>query len=334
MINKALLTRLPERTAIDIKSMTIKTDWDSAFWQLSAELGSDSALDLLDPTPDGPIEVEVNINDHLFNLQIESGGGSRGFGSRSRSVNGRSLTAQLAAPEAPTQTKIFTSNYTAKQIVDEELDNTGFSATMTPEDWLVPADVYSYNNKTPMQVIREVADACGAFILAGMATQTMAIEPRYKEKPWELDTATPDVIIPAAMCKTISYSWDVRPEYNGVYLIGEAGGISTRVIRDGSAGDKLAQSVTDKLMTATDPAYARARTIIGGSGKWKKYQLELPVFYTPTVPGIIQPGMLLQYDDTASSWIGVVTAVSVNAGRSDGVLKVRQTVDVERYLGD
>ncbi|EKD40135.1 MAG: hypothetical protein ACD_75C00164G0004, partial [uncultured bacterium] len=95
MLNTAYLTRLPERTPIDITGMTIGTDWDSLYWTLKATIGSDASLALLEPTEDGPILVEAAINGHLWQFQVDKWTKGEAFGSNSRSIDGRSISAQL-----------------------------------------------------------------------------------------------------------------------------------------------------------------------------------------------------------------------------------------------
>lgn len=185
-----------------------------------------------------------------------------------------------------------------------------------------------------MAVIKGIADTCRAMVQTHMVNQSIAIKPRYKVKPWLLASATPDFIIPAAMASRVDGEWSERPEFNSVYVSGEAGGISATVSRNGSAGDLSAPMVTEKLITAIEPATALGIVILGESGKWSKYRIELPVFTPPDIPGIILPGSIIEYNLGLSAWRGFVSAVSATAARTKAGLKVRQTIDVERYHGN
>lgn len=334
MLNTTSLTRLPERTPVDITSMTISTDWDSLYWTFSATVGSDAALALLEPTEDGPIIVEAAINGHLWKLQAESWTTGHTFGRKSRSISGRSLSAQLGAPMAEIRTYTETNQRTAAQLIAYELEDTGWSAVMNIDDWLVPANVHSYQDQTPMAVIKMIADTCRAMVQTSMAAETLAIKPRYRVKPWLLAAATPDIIIPASMAGKVDGGWDERPFFNSVFVAGEAGGISATVTREGSAGDLSAPMITSKLITAVEPATALGIAVLGGSGKWSKHRIELPVFTPPAVPGIILPGSIIEYNLGTSSWRGFVSAVSATSQRTKEGLKVRQTIDVERYHGN
>ncbi|KJR97215.1 MAG: hypothetical protein VR65_06265 [Desulfobulbaceae bacterium BRH_c16a] len=335
MLNTAYLTRLPERTPIDITGMTIGTDWDSLYWTLKSSVGSDAALALLEPTEDGPILVEAAINGHPLKFQVDTWAKNEAFGSRSRSIDGRSISAQLGAPMAEIRTYTEAEARTAQQLMAYELENTGWSVVFDGlDDWLVPGGIHCYQDQTPMQVIKAIADTCRAIVQTDMVAQTIRIKPRYKVAPWQLASAVPDYIIPASMASRIDGGWDARPYFNAVYLAGEAGGISATVTRTGTAGDRQAPMVTSKLITAVEPARALGIATLGASGKWSKHRIELPVFAPPAAPGIILPGSIIEYNLGASSWKGFVAAVSVSAPRAREGLKVRQTIDVERYHGN
>ena len=335
MLNTSYLTRLPERTPIDITGLTIGTDWDSLYWTLKANVGSDAALALLEPTEDGPILVEAAVNGHLWKFQIDRWAFGEAFGSKSRSVDGRSISAQLGAPMAEIRTYTEAEARNAQQLMAYELENTGWSVAFEGlDDWLVPGGIHCYQDQTPMQVIKGIADTCRGIVATDMIAQTIRIRPRYKVKPWQLASAVPDLVIPASMAARVDGEWDERPFFNAVDVAGEAGGISATVTREGTAGDLQAPMVTSKLITAVEAARALGIAVLGSSGKWSKHRIELPVFAAPNVPGVIQPGSIIEYNLGTSSWKGFVTAVSVSAPRTREGLKVRQTIDVERYHGN
>jgi hypothetical protein len=338
MLNSAFLTRLPESTAIDANPITIGTDWDSMYWTIRAGIGRDAHLAMLESTPDGPIIVESEINGHFWNFQVDSWGTSDAFASKSRTISGRSVSAQLGAPMAEVRTRTETSARTALQLMNDELEYTDWTVVFDGlDDWLVPGNVLSYSDMTPMAVIKTIADAAGAMVQTDMAAQTIRIKKRHPAPPWLWSVTTPSVVIPDSMAIKIDGEWDERPFYNAVFLSGEAGGISARVYREGSAGDLVAPQITDKLITATEAARARGIAVLGMSGKWSKQRIELPVFTPPGVPGVLKPGTLIEFTiaSPVSSWRGVVSAVSVTANFDrDKGLRVRQTIDVERYRGN
>ncbi|SHH33165.1 hypothetical protein [Desulfofustis glycolicus] len=331
MIHTAYLTRVADGAPIDTTSLTLSTDWDSVCWSLRAAIGSDAHLALLEPTVAGPIAVDAEINGHTWRLQVDRTTASRAFTGKSRSIEGRSVSAQLGAPAAEIRTYTENQQRTAVQLMEQELQGTGWSIDMDATDWLVPAGALSYRDQTPLAVIKSIADAAGAMVQSHMSDQVLLIQPRYQTPPWDWPTATAAIVIPAEMIDKLDSEWDERPFFNAVFL---SGSISARVIRQGSAGDLIAPMVTDPLITAVEAARQRGIAVLAASGRWQKYRLELPVFAPPLLPGVLLPGTLIQVDDGVISWKGLVTAVSVTANWGKNGLKVRQTIDVERYRGN
>ncbi len=331
MHHSAFLTRVADGAPIDATSLTLSTDWDSVCWSLKAAIGSDASLALLEPTVGGPIIVDALINSHLWRMQIDRTSSGRAFGGNSRSAEGRSVSAQLGAPAAEIKTYTEQDQMTAVQLMEQELLNTGWDIDMAATDWLVSAGALSYRDKTPLAVIKSIADAAGAMVQSHMSEQTLLIQPRYSAPPWNWGGVTAALAIPASMIDKLDSEWDERPFYNAVFL---SGSISAKVLRTGSAGELIAPMVTDPLITATEAARQLGITVLAGSGRWQKYRLELPLFAPPAIPGVILPGTIIQVNDGIITWKGLVTAVSVTASRTRDGLKVRQAIDVERYRGN
>lgn len=336
MINTAMLSRLPERSPVFVKDMTISTSWDDLYWQISATLGDDAAYDLLFPGQNGRMTIEPIINGHTWAMQVDGLSKSDVWAGRGRSIRGRSLSAQLTAPAAAAKTYTESNQRTAWQLMEQELENTGWSVNFDGlSDWLIPGGVYSYCDMTPMQAIKMLADCPLAIVYTDMAAKIITIKPRYKVNPWQLATATPDIVIPDAMCETISTETDDRQVFNAVTVSGEEGGISATITRAGTAGDMIAPMVVNKLITATEVATALGVVTIGNSGDWLKHKISLPVFVPPDLPGVIIPGMIIRYQLSPTNfWQAFVAAVSVRAERNTKGLKVRQEIDVLRYYGN
>lgn len=334
MLNQALLTRLPERTPIDVSSISLSADVGSWCWSLSATLNSVAALDLL--RPGAPVDVEVNINGHIWIMQVERWNQGRRFAGGDRSVTGRSLSAALAAPAGPIITRAETQQRTAVQLAEAALDGiVGWTIDWDLVDWLVPGNVWSCHEQTPIQIVQSIAEAGGGFVQTHQSAQTLMVKPRYARMPWLWTSAVPDLIVPEAMVLTMDGSWEPKVQYNAAFVSGTCtGGIAAKVTRAGTAGDVAAPMVADPLITDTDVALARGRGILAASGDWEMQRLSLPLFAAPEVPGLILPGTLLQVSSGTGSWRGQAISASITASRTRGGVIVRQSIDVERYHGD
>lgn len=338
VLNQALLTRLPERTPIDVTSLTVAMDVDSFCWSLNATVGSVAALDLL--RPGAPVEVEVNINGHLWIMQVDRWNQSRKFIGGDRSVSGRSRSANLAAPFGPLISLAETQARTAEQLAQAALDEaalagvSGWTVDWDLVDWLVPGNTWTIADQTPMQAIQAIAQAADGIVQTHRTSKVVQVLPRYGIMPWKWVGATPAVIIPEAMILTIDGGFEPKIQFNAAFVAGTtATGISAKVTRAGSAGDVIAPMVTDPLITDTDAALAKGRGILAASGNWEQQRLSIPLFPAATAPGLVLPGSLIQVDGN-SSWNGQVIGTSITASRVRGGVVVRQTLDVERYRGN
>ena len=100
-----------------------------------------------------------------------------------------------------------------------------------------------------------------------------------------------------------------------------------RILRTGSAGDKLSTLLTDPLITAPEAARQRGLSVLGKGGPQFAISLELPILTGVGQPGVLDVGQLVQINE-ADPWRGRIRSVSVNASMP----KARQTISLERHL--
>ena len=328
--NAVSLVRLPERTPLPVRSVEVSVDSESWSWGFAANLAA-SALAAIEPTAAGPVEVELTINDVVWVLLVEAYTLHREFGRESLTIRGRSQSAYLAAPYAPARSWTPATFYTARQLADAELARdgltTGFTLHWTLPDWLVPAGAWSYQALTPVEALGRIVGAVGGTLLPHPSARTLTAGPRYPTAPWEWADTTPAVSLPLDAVSTLDLRWQEKPAYNAVYVAGERQGIIGRVVRAGTAGDRVAPLVVDGLITHADAARERGRAILADTGKQALVTLELPLF---PETGRLDPGLLLAVGDGTASWRGLVRATRIAAAWHDS-LTVRQTVEVERH---
>jgi len=332
IMNNALLSRLPGHEPIDVSTMRLTADLDSWCWGLEATVNSRAALDMVAPDGSGPVSVEVEINGWRWVVMVESWRESKQFGRASWTINGRSESAQLAAPYAPSRSYTEENDRTAVQLVEAELLNTGWSVDWQQVGWLVTAGAWSYQNLTPMQAILRVAKSAGGVVLTDAEDKTLIVQPRYPSSPWNWDVATPDLIIPDAMIRDLGRDWRPGPNYNAVYVSGTNQGVTVRVYREGSVGDALAPSMADSLITEVAVGRERGRNILAAAGNWDLCRISVPLMAEPDLPGLILPGALLEINESGIPWRGQVMGVSISAARNNG-LRVAQGLEVACYHG-
>lgn len=201
VLNTAIVVRLPERTPIPVTAGSIRSSRDKSTRDIALTLADPAALDLLRPDSSGPKSVEINLNGHVFTGIIEAWDDNRrhpgdGGDGRAVSVSGRSRVALLSEPYAPRRAHVEPSGRHAQQLIDAELELTGFTADVPQGwSWAVPGGVWAYDGKTRLAAIEAVAGAAGAVVIAHPWDDVLRVRPLYPVSPWDWATALPDVQI-------------------------------------------------------------------------------------------------------------------------------------------
>ncbi len=328
MNNTVTLLRLPDLTPIEAFGVTLDADRDSWAWTLQATLARPSDIELLEPDSSGPKILKVALNGWPWAFRVESYTTDERFSSRTYTINGRSLSAELAQPTARLRTNTYTTDMNAQQIALAELEGSGWTLDWQLLDWLVPAGTFGYSQKATMDVLGAIAASVGGSIQSDPFNKILTALPRYPVSPKNFASATPDVVLPREIILTKPLSYTPNPAYNRVFVSGQANGYLVRVTRDGTLGDLPAPQVVDPLMCAPEANTARGRYILDSSGPKSLVQVQVPLFTSSTSPGLLQVGQLLQVNDP-TPWRAVVTGIQIVAGRPE----IWQTAKVERsYL--
>ncbi len=336
-MNIVNVVKLPELTPVNLRDINISLDVDSWAWTMTGTVRGQASLDVIKPTGAGPVDIQVTINGHEWIFMIESYTGTRAIADDVFSVRGSSRTQYLASPYAPKSSYINGSSLNAKQAVEDLLTGTGFTLEWislgdedTP-DWNIPAGALAYTNKTPMEVIKWIADAVGAIVVPDLASDNIIIKPRYPTPPWQLSGATMDKVVVEAMVRSMSEEWIPSALYNAAYVSGINAGRGTLVTRQGTAGDQPAPDLFNELQVALECNKARGEQIIADSGNRSRVQMDLHIPESITAPGLILPGHELEYQGSSETWRGYVAATSISAS-GPGAAPVWQQITINRLL--
>ncbi len=334
--NTVTLTVLPSGTPLDASNIRIGLDIDSYSWTFSADLFGRTSLNLVLRDNDGPKTVELTINGWVWRFLVERYSGSGKFPVERYSISGSSRTQLLAAPYAPKRSGLNTAAINARNIVDDQLEYTGFTASwdtvnMGPPDWTLPAGAFSYSEMTAMEVIHRLAEVAGGIVRPALASDAFTILPRYREATWYWDSAIPDCIVPAEIVAEWGSEWSPQTDWNFVYVSGISYGVSVQVRRAGTAGDEPAPDVMDEWMTGTDVGRHRGICELSKGGDQAVETRRIPLFEVGgSQPGLVQPGMLVEFRDPDVTWRGLCLGVDITA-EGVGASRVWQTLKVERH---
>jgi hypothetical protein len=341
VLNSIAVVRLPDRTPIEVDSIGIAGGADSWGWSFDLNLCKPSDLALLKPNVSGPREIEVTLNGYIWTAVVESYGSRKEFAAAGVSVSGRSRTAALASPYAPLRSKVTTEERLAAQLVDEELADTGFTATYDTVDWVVPPGAWYYDSTSPLDAINRIAEASGAVVQSDPEDKVLRIRPRYPVSPWLWPETAPDASIVDDIVLGLSMQVRSQPNYDAVVVTGEiqGKGVTVRVKRDGEAGNLYAPQVSSQLINTAPVGTERGRNILSDRGEQASFDLVLPLFAAPVMPGQtgrVMPLDLVEVVEGEEIWHGLCTNVRLEARieGTGGSWVIEQTVTIERHYSD
>ncbi|MCF5855617.1 hypothetical protein K3H44_10030 [Aeromonas veronii] len=317
--NTANIVRVRDGLDIPATAASIELDTDSWAWQFSAQIPRIAAAALTDEE-----EVSIHINGQQWDCVCDGWQSSQSFGRESATLTGRSRTAYLSPTYVLAQAVSEPAAATMAQLA-EALLPFGWTLDWQAPDWLVPGGFFSLDSQTPIEAIKYLAEAAGGFVLPHQRNRHLVIKPRYPTVPWQLDTAVADVAIPRAIITTLGSDFQPGHAANGIWVSGGHQGISARVVRQGTAGEQQAPTITHPLVC--DVTAARAQGVVGlAKAMPKRIQtIELPL---SADTGLILPGALLAVD----GWKGYNRGIRVSAAQQNRAMTVRQQLSVERFV--
>jgi hypothetical protein len=337
-MNASSMIEVSSGLPLEFQDLSIDLDADSFVWTMGCTVMTTASMNQIRPSAAGPAEVDVTVNGYVWRFIIESYSVNHQFAKKSFKVTGVSRHQLLAKPYAPTSTGRIDSQSNAYQVMAGQLQFTGFSVTRQTNltDYVIPAGAWGWEEKTPLEVISELASAQGAILVPDREQDIIHVKHRYKQiGPWDYAAQEPvfvDVIVVDTLTMSYTGKWEPNPEYDVVLVSGITDGVATTVQRADKPGTAPAPDIFDDLNVESTQCRERGLTELSASGDQEIVTLELPLMPSGA-PGLIEPGMILEYreDQTpANNWRGNVLGVSLSVTKP-GTARVKQTVKVERH---
>ncbi len=339
VINSVSVVRLPDRIPIQVESISISSSVDAWGSSYDIELADSAQLALLKPTAAGPRLIEINLNGYVWTAVMESYSGRREWSRTGATLAGRSRTALLAGPYAPGRVKATTEERSMAQLVDEELADTGFTASYDTVDWMVPPGAWFYDALPALDAISRLAEASGAVVQSDPAEPTLRVRARYPDSPWDWRDRTPAHVLQEDIITNESLQMRSAPLYDVVVVTGELAGkgVTCKVRRAGEAGQLFAQQVSSPLINTAAAGAERGRNILADRGEQAAIDLVVPLFTAPLRPGEvgrILPLDLVEVVGEEGTWHGLCTAVRTEARIGEKAVVIEQTITLERHYSD
>ena len=328
ILNNLSVTRLDSGEKIHVMDGSYSTDRSRWCWSYSLTVPA-SEITKLEPIAGQPVILKIIVNGFEHHMMLENRSRSRRFAQETYSLSGRSQTALLDAPYAPTRSFLQENERTARQLCQAELDRVNSSIQLNWQlidelSWILPVNGLSYSNLTPIAAIKLIVESAGGFIYSEKNSNTLTIKPKYKKTFWDpIAIADYDRLIPMSLTKDQSTDYELYPDYNGITLSNDQTGLTGQVKRTGTSADTLLETVNSPLFTVESMgAFGKAQ--LAKAGMVETHSLVMPI---SAEVGECAPGELTAFN---AEWWGINDGVSVSFTHA----VVNQTIKVERVNQD
>ncbi|WP_164964317.1 hypothetical protein [Rubrivivax sp. JA1026] len=325
--HEASVIDLRDDTLIELASLTISTDEDSAYWTLQAQAGDEVFRRLT--SGEQPAQLLVTLDGVAWRFAVDTVTRSRSLPKTQASIVGRSVTIAAGSPYQPVRQWSCDTFSTAAQIAAYAMVYTGVEVDWRVEDWDIPATAFSLSG-SPIDVVRRLAATIEAIVESDPVEPKLIVRPRYAVLTPKWPAVAPDAEVSVHAVLVDSLERADQPSYDGVYLAGQQSGVLGFCRWAGTTGSVQHPLVTDQLLTGQPAIRQRGTVILCRSGAQANIQMQLPLLVGPGRPGLLRVGQIVRVvDDPDGPWVGRVRRVSVAAN----LPKIRQTVVLERHLG-
>jgi len=322
-VNELSVSRLDNGQNILVYDGSYSTDRSRWCWSYSLSVPT-SEIPKLEPVNGQPVILRIMVNGTEHHMLLENRSRSRRFAETTYTLSGRSQSALLDAPYAPTRSFTQENERTARQLCQAELDRVNSSTKLQWElidelSWIVPAGSLSYSNMTPITVIKMIAESAGGFVYSEKGSNTITVKPKYKKTFWDSITVEEyDRLIPESLVTEQSTDYEPYPDYNGITLTNDRSGLSGQIKRTGTAGDTLLETANSPLFTVESMgSYGKA--VLAKSGLVETHNLVMPI--GPDVSECA-PGELVAFN---AEWWGIIDGVNVSFNHA----VINQSIKVE-----
>jgi len=324
IVNELSASRLDNGQNILVYDGSYSTDRSRWCWSYSLSVPA-SEIPKLEPVNGQSVILKIMVNGTEHHMLLENRSRSRRFAEITYTLNGRSQSALLDAPYAPTRSFTQENERTARQLCQAELDRVNSSTQLEWElidelSWIVPAGSLSYSNMTPIAVIKMIAESAGGFVYSEKGSDTITIKPKYKKTFWDSITVEEyDRLIPESLVTEQSTDYEPYPDYNGITLTNDRTGLTGQVKRTGTAADTLLETANSPLYTVESMG-SFGKATLAKSGLVETHNLVMPI--GPDVSECA-PGDLVAFN---AEWWGIIEGVNVSFNHA----VINQSIKVER----
>jgi hypothetical protein len=337
--DSVVFKRVYDDLILPLESFSIDADIGSYDFKLTAKMPDRGNAQLVrvnalsENDLPGPVETELTFNGKTWRFYIESLNQEFQHGSGTYSISGRSKACKLGSPYAPILTQIFSAT-DSQQLIADLLDEfnweavyderAGFDVTSL---FSIPADLFSCQGKTAIEVIGDLISAIGGVVQSHPANDELILMSRFPYSPKNFGLVTPEHTLNLNRIFSHSQSWSAQAKHQYVIVSGRSDGVLVHVVREGAdpaAAVRKNDAVHD-LILDQNLAQERGRVELDETGYDKMiHRLELPF---DAAANYVAPGSIVEVSDLFSTWRGL--SVNNRLTMEKGGL---QAVEIHQYI--
>lgn len=310
---------------IPLSKLSLSYNRDSFCWLFSGELADKAALPLVTPIDNNPVELSITINGYHWVVIVEKMPESKRFGKTAITLTGKSLSGLLGELYQRQISYTAGSDMTIQQIANALLPIGWSIDWQCATPWVIPANTFSYTQQNTLQALATIVRSIGAVLKPSRTERVLTIQPCYPILPWNYYASgiTPNLVVPDSAIDTISIESTVQSAINGVYVHGDQNGVLALCRLTGTAGDVLAPTQSNPLITDVIGARALGERILAGLATQPK-----TTSFTTWLGGdfpLAETGWLVEVNGERA----IINSVAVDVNTdNNGAIKVRQTLTV------
>lgn len=306
-----------------------RTDNDHLIQALSVDIGANRQdylwsgnLSLpyseLESISDKP-EIEININQYKFVVDINEINIKKAFNYKMIELSVFSTTQRLNTIKAHKIDIDMSSNaIMAAQLHRDDLV-TGFEFINSDVDWIIPANLIEYDDANALDIISQFGVATEDIVVSHAYEKEIMIKPKYP-------TGDPVYSLPSDKLFDYSEATSKGNIYNAIVVSGENVGVTAVIRKEGTAGEKIAPMVINKLITEEQAARrVGLNKIYNTSDIAANIDVVSPLY--PEAP-LLYPSDLVRIDDQ----LGWIDTVGISASNDCGAITIKHSFSLEKKV--
>lgn len=264
-------------------------------------------------------EIEININQYKFIVDVNEINIKKAFNSKVIELSVFSTTQRLNTIKAHKIGIDMSSNAIMSAQLHRDDLVTGFEFVNSDVDWIVPANLIEYDEANALDIISQFGVATNDTVVSHAYEKKMLMKPKYP-------MGEPIYSLPSAKLFECSEAEVKGNTFNAIVVSGENVGITAVIRKDGSAGEKIAPMIINRLITAEEAARRTGfNNIYNTADIASTIDVVAPLY--PEAPQLY-PSDMVRIDND----IGWIDSVSINGSNEGGAITVRHSFKIEKKV--